>query len=274
MVAPAALVSGAALDIGRNPKRTTNQDQLAVFEPVGADCKDYLYLVCDGMGGHHHGEVASKIAVEAIPRAYHAARKTASIEEALRLAIQEGHQAIKVTARRLERGDRMGTTAVVAAISGQQLTVANVGDSRAYIIHSRQIRQITRDHSRAKEILERGSKGGNRHEPGWGRHILTRSLTAGRESVEPDIFTELFQEGDALVLCSDGLWGCVSESSVVHMVTQVSPAEAATKLTQMANRAGGKDNISIIVVRKGAPGAELVEDDTGEIRHSLPSPRK
>src|SRR3990172_10183409 len=89
------LRSGAALDIGRNPKRPTNQDRLAVFEPLAPHCPDHLYLVCDGMGGHLHGEIASGIAAEEIPRAYLEARRGGTVEEALRAAVEDAHQSIR-----------------------------------------------------------------------------------------------------------------------------------------------------------------------------------
>jgi len=260
------LVSGAALHIGRNPKRSTNQDRLAVFEPLGPDCPDHLYLVCDGMGGHQHGEIASALAVEEIPRAYRKARKGASVEQALRMAIDSAHQEIRRRGRNLSLGGRMGTTAVAAAVPGQDLVVANVGDSRAYLIHSGQIRQISRDHSRAVEVQRLAPEADLAPIDGLGRHVLTRSLSASRDSVEPDVFSEQFSDGDVLILCSDGLWSCVPAASILHVVNQLMPASAADKLVQMANRAGGPDNISVIIVRKGDPSGDKIEDDTGEVR--------
>ena len=255
------LVSGAALDIGRNPKRPTNQDRLAVFEPLAPDCPDHLYLVCDGMGGHLHGEIASGIATKEIPKAYRDARRNATVEEALRAAVSEAHQSIRRHSENLNLAGRMGTTAVAAAVAGRELTVANVGDSRAYLVRAGEIRQISKDHSRAAEVKELALQG---EAASIGRNELTRSLSAGRELVEPDLFVEQFGDGDALVLCSDGLWSCVSDAGILSVVDQLSPDSAAQKLVQMANRAGGPDNISVIVVRNGDRAVERIEDDTGE----------
>jgi len=269
MSAPIRLVSGAALDIGRNPKRPINEDRLAVFEPVGLDCPDHLYVVCDGIGGHLHGEFASGIAVEEIPKAYREARKArkaASAEQALRWAIDRAHQEIRRRSRDLGLGGRMGTTVVAAAVAGQELMVVNVGDSRAYLVRAGKIRQISKDHSRAVELQRQPPKGENRPVDALGRHVLTRSLSASRDSVEPDVFMDKFRGGDGLILCSDGLWGCVPDASMLHVVNQLRPVAAANKLVQMANRAGGPDNISVIVVRRGAPASAQVEDDTGEMR--------
>jgi len=263
------LISGAALDIGRNRKRPTNQDRLAVFEPLAPDCPDHLYLVCDGMGGHLHGEIASGIAAEEIPRAYRVARRHGTVEEALRAAVEEAHRAIKNRSENRGLAGRMGTTVVVAVVVGEALTVANVGDSRAYLARGGRIRQISKDHTRAAEVKELGLEDDLAH---IGRSVLTRSLSAGREKVEPDVFFEQFRDGDAIILCSDGLWSSVAVTSILHVVDQLPPAVAADKLVQMANRAGGSDNISVIVVRRGSRPKDNVEDDTGEMRLSSPRP--
>lgn len=261
------LVSGAALDIGRNPKRPTNQDRLAVFEPLAPHCPDHLYLVCDGMGGHLHGEIASGIAAEEIPRAYLEARRGGTVEEALRAAVEDAHQSIRTQSASSGLAGRMGTTAVVAVVAGDALTVANVGDSRAYLVRGGSIRQISKDHTRAAEVKELGLE---RDLAPIGRSVLTRSLSAGREQVEPDLFVEQFRNGDALILCSDGLWSCVPDAGIRSVVEELSPDAAAPKLVQMANRAGGPDNISVIVVRKGDRGAKRKEDDTGEFEALSP----
>jgi len=260
------LDSGGALDIGRNPKRPINEDRLAVFEPLGPYSPDHLYVVCDGIGGHLHGEFASGVAVEEIPRAYREARKGASAEQALRWAVDRAHQEIRRRSRDLSLGGRMGTTVVAAAVAGQELVVVNVGDSRAYLVRAGKIRQISKDHSRAVELRRQAPKGEDTPVDALGRHVLTRSLSASRDSVEPDVFMDKFHEGDGLILCSDGLWSCVPDASMLHVVNQLRPAAAANKLVQMANRAGGPDNISVIVVRRGAPASAQVEDDTGEMR--------
>jgi protein phosphatase len=260
------LDSGSALDIGRNPKRPINEDRLAVFEPLGPDCPDHLYVVCDGIGGQLHGEFASGIAVEEIPKAYRDARRGASAEHALRRAVDRAHQEIRRRSRDLSLGDRMGTTVVAAAIAGQDLVVANVGDSRAYLVRAGKIRQVSQDHSRAVELQRQTPSGEAASGDALGRHVLTRSLSASRDHVEPDVFMERLREGDGLILCSDGLWSCVPDASMLHVVSQLRPASAAEKLVQMANRAGGPDNISVIVVRREAPAVGQVEDGTGEMR--------
>jgi len=255
------LFSGAALDIGRNPKRGVNEDRLGVFEPVSPDCPDHLYVVCDGMGGHRAGEVASEIAVREIVRAYCEARRGEGIEESLQTAVAKAHGEIRAYALSLGERYVMGTTALVAVVRGERFYVANVGDSRAYRFHNGDMQQVTVDHSRAaaagsaKGLLAAGAA----------RHVLTRSLSSVRESVQVDLFTGPFLEGDLLVLCSDGLWASVPESVIARAVARSAPQDAAESLIRMANRAGGPDNISVIVVRRGGvPSAE--DEDTGEFR--------
>jgi len=254
------LISGSALDIGRNPKRRTNQDRLATFEPVSEELAEHLYLVCDGMGGHRAGEVASQIAVEEIPRAYAEVRRRATIEEALQIAVGRAHAAIRGYASTKGRHLALGTTAVVAVVTEGRLVLANVGDSRAYLLREGEIRQLTRDHSQAALLAAAGAPSAEK-----ARHVLLRSLSSAREHVEADIFVGSLVDGDVVVLCSDGLWASVSTPSIARTVQTLEPQAAAEALVRMANRAGGQDNVSVVVVRRGAL-PKPNEDDTGEFR--------
>ncbi len=257
------LHSGSAIDVGRNPKRRVNQDRLGVFEPLAEDCQEYLYLVCDGMGGHQAGEVASSIAIQEIPQAYYRARKRASIKKALRNAVREAHKAIKEHASSRHELRTMGTTAVVSVIFKDRYYVANVGDSRAYLIRERSIQQLTKDHSQEAAIAIRRDRNKLPIVVSRRRHILTRSLNAVRDSVEVDIFEGDFQTGDVLVLCSDGLWNAIPEALITRTVLRLPSQKAADILVKMVNRAGGPDNISVIVVRRGVYQTRK-EEDTGE----------
>jgi protein phosphatase len=212
------------------------------------------------MGGQWAGEVASQIAVEEIPQAYAEARRSASVEEALQIAVGRAHAAIRGYASTRGRQLAMGTTAVVAVVTDGRVVVANVGDSRAYLVRGGEIRQLTKDHSRAAVLAQAGAPSGE-----IARHVLIRSLSSSRERVEADIFAELLLSGDVLVLCSDGLWASVSEPSIARTVQELSPQAAAEALVKMANRAGGHDNVSVVVLRRG-PAPEPAADDTGELR--------
>ena len=265
------IYAGSALDIGRNPKRQTNQDHLGMFEPINQEIPDHLYLICDGMGGHQFGELASRIAVEEIPRLYCAARRSMDIEGALQTAIGGAHMAIREYAASFEDGGAMGTTAVVAVVVGGRFYVANVGDSRAYLVRQHGIQQITTDHSRAAAIESMADSVEERAAASKHRHALTRSLSTIRENVRADIYSGSFQPGEVLVLCSDGLWDPVSDRRIAGAVRRLPPQEAADSLVRMANRSGGPDNISVVVVRHGSL-PQRIEEDTGEFKTIAPMP--
>jgi protein phosphatase len=256
--------SGAARHIGRNPQRATNQDHYGVFEPVQEGWDESLYLVCDGMGGHAHGELASQIAVQEIATTYPRFREDASPAQALRQSVERAHRAIRKLGNDLP-GTPMGTTVVAAVVHGEQLTVANVGDSRAYLMQGGDLVQLTQDHSRMAEEQTPGPAQASRIDRGAAGHALTRSLSTLRESVEPDVYESAFRPGKLLVLCSDGLWSMVSSALLAYTVQQMTPQKAADALVRQANRAGGTDNISVVVVRAGTGDSEA-EEDTGELQ--------
>ncbi|MFQ5944219.1 MAG: PP2C family protein-serine/threonine phosphatase [Anaerolineales bacterium] len=256
--------TGAALHIGRNPKRGSNQDRVGVFEPVAEQLSESLYVVCDGMGGHSHGELASQIAVDEIVGAYRQARGKHPAPEAIRVAFRRAHEVIRRAGKGIGAGRSMGTTAVAAVAQEGRLHIANVGDSRAYLVRSGKLHQITQDHTRSAELRARALSSAVGAARGPARHALTRSLSTLRETVEPDLFEEAFNPGDVLVLCSDGLWGMVAERAITHTVSSMSPQDAADALVNQANRAGGTDNISVIVVGRRSQAASD-EEDTGEM---------
>ena len=255
--------SGAALHIGRNPKRLENEDRAGVYEPVAENLSESLYLVCDGMGGHAEGALASQIAVDEIADAYRQARRKHEPRQALRRAIHRAHRAIRQAGKGLGRGRSMGTTVVAAVVQGNRLFIANVGDSRAYLVGAGEIRQVTLDHTRSAELAALSGLGTAELNLGAARHALTRSLSSRRKEVEPDLFEETFEADAVLVLCSDGLWSMVPEPALAQTARAMSPQEAAEALVKQANRAGGRDNICVVVVAGEKPPEE---EDTGEIR--------
>ncbi len=141
----------------------------------------------------------------------------------------------------------MGTTIVAAVLQGNQLTVANVGDSRAYLIERSGIRQLTHDHTWVAEQVREGTLTGEEAAGHSYRHVITRSL-GGQPQVEVDIFRETAQPGDIVLLCSDGLSGQASDEEIRRIVQANSPQKAADELIDLANRRGGLDNITAIVI--------------------------
>ena len=242
--------SGQKSDIGRKRVGKPNQDRLGSYEPVSPSCPDFLYVVCDGMGGYKGGEIASQLAVATIVKTYRELADELSAPQILREAIKRAHEAIRQYHKAGSLGS-MGTTAVVAAIRGERLYVANVGDSRAYILRQGKLRQITEDHSKVSALVRAKVITAEEAKTSKVRNELNRSLSAARTEIEADIFEEDFRDGDALVLCSDGLWGPAGDANIRAIVSKLPPEAAAERLIQIANQAWGPDNISAIIVRRG-----------------------
>jgi protein phosphatase len=244
---------GAATDPGR--VRTVNEDT--------AHAEDGLWVVADGMGGHAAGDVASQTAVTSL-RANAAA---VGLVEAVRLA----NRAV------LEQADRdaalrgMGTTITAAAPvevdGGTQLEVVNVGDSRAYLFRDGELHQLTEDHSLVAELEREGRITAAEARVHPQRNIVTRVL-GNEPEVEVDAFPLDPFTGDRLLLCSDGLFNEVDERDIVHVLAhEHEPVAAAGALVDLANRAGGRDNITVVVIdvvddgdKAGAASARLAAD--------------
>lgn len=243
--------SAAGSDVGKT--RQTNQDSLGVFEPVSAICSDSLYILCDGMGAYLGGEIASKLAVGEIIRIYRNKAGSSPIKEVLMAAISQANAEIRSRSKLEEKIHEMGTTVVLLLIHGEESWIANVGDSRAYLVRDNHIRQLSVDHSQVNAMVQAGvitrqQAQGHKH-----RNILTQVLSATHATAEPEIICESLRPGDVFVLCSDGLWGQVREDKIQTIVQSYPPHQAIQRLISMANQAGGDDNISVIVVEYGQP---------------------
>lgn len=231
-------------------KRTNNEDWLGLFQPEDARrlaAKGSLFLVADGMGGHRSGELASRRAVDHVIRTYFD-DATRDVAASLKRAIQAANRALHTAAAGARGQARCGTTLVAAVIrkegrwracAGARLWVANVGDSRAYLLRRRQLCQLSQDHSWAAEGL------GN---DGLGRHVVTRALGL-HPHVEVDLFLFRLQPGDQILLCSDGLTGPLSDPEIQAIMERYAPAKAAGRLVEAANERGGPDNVSVLLVR-------------------------
>jgi PPM family protein phosphatase len=233
------LRSGSATDVGR--VRPVNQDM-----PLE---RPNLYAVADGMGGHAGGEVAARIAVETLDNAFDKAPTAVGLRE----AFTEANAAIfqESLANTDLRG--MGTTltamALVGSADGQDvLALANVGDSRAYVLSDGRLIQVTDDHSLAEERMRHGEMTEAEAAVHPQRHILTRALGVSSE-VETDMWELHLRSGDRVVLCSDGLTNEVGMEDMTGVLESVGdPGEAAERLVELANEHGGSDNITVIVV--------------------------
>ena len=235
--------SFSVTDIGR--KRKLNQDFVYTSdEPVGN--LPNVYIVADGMGGHNAGDYASKCTVETMVREIRGCFEKSPIR-ILSKAICVANDRIRRKAREDESLYGMGTTIVAASFLGKYLQVANVGDSRLYIVNS-EIRQVTRDHSLVEEMVRMGGidREAAKHHPD--KNIITRAIGA-RDTIEIDFFHEELQRGDIVLLCSDGLTNMLEDEEIGRILKgQESLEEKAEKLIEAANNNGGKDNIAVIII--------------------------
>jgi len=242
-------------DVGR--KRPHNEDNMAYVIPKDEQVmarKGALFIVADGMGGHAAGEVASEIAVDTVTMTYY---QDDSEEIALSLmnAIKRANTIIHQRAAENMLRSGMGTTCVSAVLRGHIAYVANVGDSRAYVIRHGQVRQVSQDHSWVEEQVRAGLLTRDQARSHAQRNVITRCLGT-QVDVEVDVFTEELEDGDCLILCTDGLSGSVYEDDLRSIVEQYVPQESVYHLVERANENGGPDNITAIVVRVQELGTE------------------
>ncbi len=231
-------------DIGR--KRKTNQDYVYTSEqPVGS--LPNLFLVADGMGGHNAGDYASRVAVESILEKIADSPETDPLRN-FDDAIQYANSRIRKLASESAELEGMGTTVVAAACEGNRLYVANVGDSRLYVINRFGIRQITRDHSWVEEMVRLGEieKEEARNHPD--KNIITRAVGAD-DMVKTDFFAVQLEEGDEVLMCTDGLTNMLEDEEIRMILDGARDiVEKAQQLVRAANDNGGRDNISVILI--------------------------
>ena len=238
------ITSFSVTDIGK--RRKLNQDFVyASDEPVGN--LPNVYIVADGMGGHNAGDYASKCTVETMIREMRGCFEKNAIR-IMSKAIMVANDRIRQKAREDESLYGMGTTVMAATCIGRYLQVANVGDSRLYIISDEEIRQITRDHSLVEEMVRMGGidRTAARNHPD--KNIITRAIGA-RDTIEIDFFNEELKEGDIVLMCSDGLSNMLEDEEIGKILrSRGTLEERAEKLVEAANNNGGKDNIAVIII--------------------------
>jgi PPM family protein phosphatase len=250
------LTIGYASDVGR--VRHHNEDVLLTLETsqVGDQAIDTLgwFALADGMGGHQSGERASALAVRVVTHSllteilpsylFNETRDASqpSLSEVLVNAVQAANRAVHA---QVPDG---GTTLTCALVLGSRLYLAHVGDSRAYLFDGDKLRQITRDHSLVDRLVELGQISSDEALNHPQRNVLYRAVGQG-EALEVDTYIESLPRYYRLLLCCDGLWGMVSDDQLTQVIRSAStPQEACDRLVELANGAGGKDNITVAVV--------------------------
>lgn len=233
-------------DVGK--KRDVNQDYIYCEEnPIGN--LPNLFIVADGMGGHNAGDFASRFCVDTVTdQIKKSKRKTpvGILEDAIKTANEE----LLLKAEEQSELDGMGTTLVAATIFNDTMYVANIGDSRLYVIND-QIKQITEDHSLVEEMIKTGELPRKEARFHPNKNIITRALGSNKY-VSPDYFEVSIKEGDMVLMCSDGLSNMIDDEEIMNIVIEYSEDVEliGKKLIEKANEYGGKDNIAIILIRE------------------------
>jgi protein phosphatase len=242
-------------DVGR--RRKLNEDNFLVDTEAG------LFAVCDGMGGHNAGEVASKIAIETLGAFIRRSHKEKEITwpygldvslsfdgNRIKTAIKLANKRVFKAADNREDYTGMGTTAVAAVVNENLLTVGSAGDSRCYVLAGGKLTQVTRDDSWVSAAWAEGILNAQEIEKHPLRNVITKAVGA-KEDIEIDVVEHKLSPGDIALICSDGLHSMINDGKILEVLTPAptSLEDGATRLIEAANEAGGKDNVSVVLVR-------------------------
>ena len=227
--------------------RADNQDSVRLCDPTDnlTRTDGHLYGLADGMGGYAHGGVASSLALETFFETFYAANGVPPAQK-LKVGIQNANLSVYQTAHRLGAG-RMGTTLTAVNVVGTSLYVAHVGDSRAYLIRDGKSKCLTNDHTRVGELVRMRVLSADKVRTHSQRSMLDKCL--GVELfVQPDIFKVPVRNGDAIVLCSDGVWGAIEDDEFATLIAAHDPANLCTRIVDLAMERESDDNLSIVVL--------------------------
>jgi serine/threonine protein phosphatase PrpC len=242
-------------DVGR--RRKVNEDSFLVAPDAS------LYAVCDGMGGHNAGEVASRMAIETLLAFV---GKSAVEQEItwpwgldanlsfdanrLKTAIRLANSRVFQAADNREELTGMGTTVVATVVTANVLTIGSAGDSRCYLVRGDKLKQLTRDDSWVSAALGEGILNSDDVEHHPLRNVITKAVGA-RDTIDLDVIEHQLQPGDVVMLCSDGLHGMINDQEISRLLVPVpeSLEEASARLVDAANEAGGRDNVTVVLLR-------------------------
>lgn len=226
-------------------RRASNQDAFCrAVLPSGVE----FVVLCDGMGGHRGGNVASEIAVrifyEQLSQRLEPGMKTKELKSLLESVVLRVSDSIAAVARENEPLSGMGSTVVLAVKCGKKICVAHVGDSRAYLFRNGKLRRLTKDHSLVQMMIDRGEITPEEGQTHPHRNVITRSLGYSEDS-QPEILFSDLRSGDQFLLCTDGLSGLVWDEDLAEILRETPPEEAVPRLVEKALEAGGSDNVTV-----------------------------
>jgi len=237
--------------------RDHNADAFALYnlsDPERTERFGSLYLLADGIGSHDGGKIASSIAIEMIPAVYYDQNDGDAPLRRLQQAFFAAHKRIQEFAVLHPEYAEMATTCTAVVVRGSRIWIAHIGDSRAYLVHAKSqarptIARLTTDHSMAASQVRAGELSPEQLRHSSGRDIFLRALGNSEENNPfPDFTMRDVRAGDVLVLCSDGLWSALTEEQLAHIVSTRPSQQACEELVRLANKAGGDENISVIIL--------------------------
>lgn len=230
--------------------RDNNQDSYTMCELENGAV---LAVLCDGMGGAAEGAFASSEAVkvikERVTERYNGSMSDISVKSLMMSAVESANKHIYDLSLTDKKYEGMGTTVVALLVSGSYVYIVHAGDSRAYRLTSEEITQLTRDHSVVQRMLENGEITAEEAADHPSRHIITRALGVDNE-IRTDFCQESFDDGDVILLCSDGLSNFVSDEEILRISQEENFYGFADKLVNLANKNGGADNITVVAVTR------------------------
>lgn len=258
---------GFQTDPGKKRRDEPNQDAVLVLPAENG--KAPLLIVADGMGGHLGGETASRIVVATIQQTYEQAPPPDDYGPLLANCLVEAHQALRAHAAEHNEFESMGSTAVIVALEADKMIVANVGDSRAYLLRGREMKQVNFDHSVVADQVRAGVLTSLEalHNPL--RNRLTQAISARRPEINPFVAQVSLEPDDTILLCTDGLWGVVADAVVQAVAVELAPQMAAEKLVALANTSQAPDNVSVVIARRKTARAQSMTDNEDKTNPGL-----
>lgn len=267
----------------RGKTRAANEDTILNYTRCEESGENFgLYIVCDGLGGHQAGDVASQTAVRTVvqelqsilpPSPTHHLTTSADINHVIWTAVQKANEAIWQQAEKADGPGRgMGTTLTMAVVINDTVHIAHVGDSRLYLFREGQLEQLTRDHTMAAALAEVGQISEDEIADHPRQNILTRALGRKNSIVEAELMELPFLPGDTLLLCSDGLWKAFKgkKAKLEEMLQGMKNMHhTCRQLLMEANELDGSDNISLIIVSARSPRPSFQQRFTGQTQRQV-----
>ena len=227
-------------DTHKGKVRPVNEDAFYIPEQGG-----FLALVADGMGGHSAGEVASRLFVQTAVQSLSGMDPSHISQQDIKAAFDEANKNVWQQARTTPKMHGMGTTATLAVFDNDRVLIGHVGDSRAYLLSNGVLKQITKDHSYVQSLVDRGFITKEDAESHPQKNIITRAIGT-EKGIETDIYAIDMKPNDALLLCTDGLFGMVSDMQIQAILNE-GLKNAAMRLIDAALEGGGRDNITVVI---------------------------